>query len=89
MKKVTAIQKQSIIDISIQETGTIESAFEFALINEISVTDILESGMNLKSLDPIKMDVTNYFKKADYNIVSSESSQISQYIFSQTLQFIL
>lgn len=89
MKKVTAIQKQSIIDISIQETGTIESAFEFALINEISLTDILESGMNLKSLDPIKMDVTNYFKKADYNIVSSESSQISQYLFSQTLQFIL
>lgn len=89
MKKVITIQKQNIIDISIQELGTIESVFELALTNEISLTDLLDGGMVLKSLEPTKIDITNYFKARNYNIVSSENSQISQYIFSQTLPFIL
>lgn len=89
MKKVITIQKQNIIDISIQEMGTIEGVFELALTNGVSLTDLLDGGMVLHSLEPIKIDVTNYFKNSNYHIVSYESSQIAQYIFSQTLPFIL
>lgn len=41
MNKVGVLQGQSLYDLAIQETGTVESVFELALKNNMSVTDTL------------------------------------------------
>ncbi|MCO5229613.1 MAG: hypothetical protein M9958_00515 [Chitinophagales bacterium] len=39
MNKVTILNRQSLLDIALQETGIIEAAFDIAIANGLSVTD--------------------------------------------------
>lgn len=39
MNNVQVLNRQSLIDIALQETGTIEAAFDIAFANGLSVTD--------------------------------------------------
>ncbi len=49
MDKTTIYDKQNILDICIQETGTIETLFEFAKQNDnMSITDEIEAGAEFK-----------------------------------------
>lgn len=45
---VKVIHNQSLLDIAIQEYGTIEAAFDLALANDLEVTDMLAPGMTLE-----------------------------------------
>lgn len=45
--KVIVLHNQSLFDVALQHTGTIESLFELALANGISVTDDLTAGTPL------------------------------------------
>ncbi len=47
MNEVIAQQNQNLFDIAIQEDGTIETAFQWALNNGLSVTSNLEAGQKL------------------------------------------
>lgn len=38
-KSVRIMERQSLLDIALQECGNIEAAFDIALINKLSVTD--------------------------------------------------
>lgn len=47
-KKIIISEKQTLLDIAIQETGSLESVFEIAEANGLVVSDILEPGLELK-----------------------------------------
>ena len=59
---VTVLHNQSLFDISIRYTGTIENAFKIAVANGLSLTDELEPGAQL-IIPEVEMnnDVVNYF----------------------------
>ena len=44
---VTALHNQSLLDLALQHTGTIESIFEFAEANTINITDDAQAGKTL------------------------------------------
>jgi len=44
---ITVLHNQSLLDLALQHTGTIESIFEFAAFNEKSVTDDMVAGTPL------------------------------------------
>ena len=44
---VTALNNQSLLDLALQHTGTIESIFELAVLNEKNVTDDMVAGSSL------------------------------------------
>lgn len=45
--KITALHNQSLLDLALQHTGTIESVFEFAEANTLNITDDVVVGNNL------------------------------------------
>lgn len=44
---VTVLHNQSLLDLTLQHTGTIESVFEFAEANTINITDDVQAGKTL------------------------------------------
>lgn len=56
-------EHQSIIDLAIQACGSAEAAFEFALLNGLSVTGDLETGHALSVPDVMDVDVLNYYSQ--------------------------
>lgn len=60
---ITVLNNQSLFDISIRYTGTIENAFKIAVANGLSLTDDLEPGAQLIIPEDVEMnnDVVNYF----------------------------
>lgn len=60
---VTILSNQSLFDISIRYTGTIENAFKIAVANGLSLTAELEPGAQLIIPADVEMnnDVISYF----------------------------
>ena len=60
---ITVLNNQSLLDIAVQYTGTIENAFKIAVANGLSLTDDLEPGAQLIIHADVEMnsDVVNYF----------------------------
>ena len=44
---ITALHNQSLLDLALQHTGTIESVFEFAEANALNITDDVQAGKTL------------------------------------------
>ena len=44
---ITALHNQSLLDLALQHTGTIESIFEFAEANALNITDEVQAGAPL------------------------------------------
>ena len=44
---VAALHNQSLLDLALQHTGTIESVFEFAEANALNITDDVQAGTPL------------------------------------------
>lgn len=63
MKTVTVLNNQSILDISIQHTGSVYNAFSIAVANNMCVTDNLVLGSALTIPDTVESnnDVLNYY----------------------------
>ena len=61
---IYAIENQSVFDIAVQESGSVLSAFDWALKNGLSLTEDLAPGQKLISpnSDFIDTDVAGYFK---------------------------
>jgi hypothetical protein len=61
--EITVLNNQSILDISIQHTGTVENSFSIAVANGFSVSDLLISGTTLILPDGLQKnnDVLNYY----------------------------
>ena len=44
---ITALHNQSLLDLALQHTGTIESVFELAEANNLNITDDVQAGTPL------------------------------------------
>lgn len=45
--QITVLHNQSLLDLALQHTGTIESVFEFAEANSLNITDDVQAGAPL------------------------------------------
>lgn len=61
--KVNVLPLQSLLDIAIQHTGTVENTFALAVANGLSLTDDLPVGTEIKLPDSVNKDsdVLNYY----------------------------
>lgn len=91
--EITVLHNQTIFDIALQSFGSVEAVFDIALLNGISVTDILPVGLNLELPDADYgfREVVNYYKSNRIAPATADrdSYLLSDYIFSQTLPIIL
>lgn len=62
MKQVV-LNNQSILDVSLQHTGTVENCFAIAIANGFSVSDLLTAGTSLIIPEDLRndTDVLNYY----------------------------
>ena len=60
---ITALHNQSLLDLALQHTGTIESVFEFAEANTLNITDDVVAGKTLVLPAEIfsNKDILNYY----------------------------
>lgn len=76
------LHNQSLLDIAIQEDGSVMAAFEWCLKNAISITDELEAGQEL--LAPFSEfrnnDVANYFKGKNQMVATGFNGTIEDLI---------
>ena len=72
--KVIVIGNQSLFDIAIQEDGTILTAFDWAVANEILATDSLIPGQTLINPNSLfrDSDVANYFQENSKQIATTQ-----------------
>ncbi len=82
---VTVLHNQSLFDISIRYTGTIENAFKIAVANGLSLTDELQPGAQL-IIPEVEMnnDVVNYF--AGKGIQPATGLTENDLLIAQTVQ---
>lgn len=59
--KQTVLSSQSIFDLAVQELGSVEAAFELALLNDLSLTDNLTAGQMLELSDKQNRAVADYY----------------------------
>ncbi len=71
------IAGQSLSDIAVQEDGTIETVFDWALANNISVTEILKAGTVLVNPNSEHKDTerASYFKGIQKKIATALTNQ--------------
>ena len=60
---IIALHNQSLLDLALQHTGTIESVFEFAEANSINITDDVQAGKTLVLPAEVfsNKDILNYY----------------------------
>ena len=58
---ITVLHNQSLLDLALQHTGTIESIFELAVLNEKSITDDMVAGTSLLIGEISNKDILNYY----------------------------
>jgi LysM repeat protein len=77
MKQVIVLDGQTYLDIAIQELGDVERAFELALLNDATITDLLIAGQIIQVPSPA-IDKTQIVKvlSAPANKPSSGVSDI-------------
>jgi len=91
MKSTNVLHNQNMFDIAVEKQGDVRSAFDLAMSNCLSVTDTLVSGLNLAVTDSEykNIDITDYYYRRNQQVATDNLSNVNQYIFSQTLPFIL
>ena len=76
------LHNQSLLDIAIQEDGSVMAAFEWALSNALSITDELQSGQELVSPNSSfrNADVANYFKGKNQMVATGFNGMVEDLI---------
>lgn len=83
--QIVILHNQSLLDTCLQHTGTIESLFEVALANDISVTDDLTAGqvlsLTLSEGEGTKdKDILNYYTAKNIQPATAFSQEDKQVI---------
>lgn len=62
--KIIVLHNQSLFDVALQHSGSIESIFEIILANDLSLTDEVKAGQTLTIPDVIlkNKDILGYYK---------------------------
>jgi len=89
MRTTKVKQGQTFFDTVIEATGDITNAFDMAMANSLSVTDVLFNQMDVVVAGTEKKVITQLFLINKPASTDKESYAIYDYIFSQTLPFIL
>lgn len=78
--KIRVLHSQSLLDISLQHTGTAESVFELALANGLSLTDNLSAGTFLSFEEDIQpeKEILNYYTAKKIHPATAFSAQDEQ-----------
>nr|DAN68513.1 MAG TPA: hypothetical protein [Caudoviricetes sp.] len=60
---ITALHNQSLLDLALQHTGTIESVFELAEANSLNITDDVQAGAPLYLGEGlgVRNEILNYY----------------------------
>jgi len=85
---IPVIQGQTFFDIAIQEFGSVEAAFQFATLNEFSVTDGLVPGALLQKTTVINKNILSYYQNKNIKPATGLSlSMVRTKIFDYTFDF--
>lgn len=60
---IKASDRQTIIDLAVQELGSVEAAFVFALINDLALTDDTVPGQEFLLSDVNNETLVNYYSQ--------------------------
>jgi len=74
MKQVIVQQGQTIVDIALQEYGSVEGLFAFLEANQnLDLDSQLEPGQKVlvREEDVVNSDIVNYYQRNNINVVSS------------------
>lgn len=82
--KVKVLEGQSLLDVAIQTSGSIEATIDMAHINGMSVTDDFE-GMDLRTVAVENKPVQQYYEKRAIKPATgiSEKGQIFEDVFNE------
>ncbi len=67
------IENQSLLDVAVQDDGSVLAAFEWTLVNGLSITDDLTPGQQLVAPNSLfrNTNVANYFKGRNQMIATA------------------
>lgn len=89
---ITVIENQSVPDVIAQNYGSLEAAFSFLLLNDLSLTDDLVSNDQYEVSEDVNrnLDITEYFQAkkiqlaTGYPLIDEENVGIGVMIIGQT-----
>jgi len=93
MNKVTAIKHQSLADICLQETGSIESLLEFAMANGVAITYLPTPGKRFDVPTTLVRDkqIFDYYRAKNIKPVSGiggdDQQELQQFIENGFIEF--
>jgi hypothetical protein len=59
---IRAIENQTLLDIAIQENGSVLSAFDYAFANGLSITDVLQTGQKLETIPQKEYETSAFYE---------------------------
>lgn len=76
--QTTVLHNQSLLDIAIQEDGSMLTTFEWALANGLSITDELEPGQKLTTPNSNfnNSEVAEYFKRKNIKVATAIKKEL-------------
>lgn len=87
---INVLHNQSLLDLAIQHTGSVENAFDLALANNRSITDDLEAGETLSfefsTINPNK-DILSYYIAKKLQPATAISEQLSANSIPQGIDY--
>jgi len=84
---VTILEGQSLLDIALQELGSLEGAYALAVLNGLSLTDSLAAGMLLQLPDVVDKRIVNYYSERNIRPATMFDPVTKQRIFDFTFDF--
>jgi len=75
---------QSLFDLAVQASGSVESVFELAIRNVICITDKLIPGQNVRLADINNKGVVNYYTIGDLIPASDTDVLVGNRTFDET-----
>ena len=77
---ITALHNQSLLDLALQHTGTIESVFEFAEANALNITDDVVASKTLVLPADVfsNKDILNYYTAKNLQPATAFSKEDEQ-----------
>lgn len=76
--QITVLHNQSLLDLALQHTGTIESIFELAILNEKSITDDMVAGASLLIGEISNKDILSYYTAKNIQPATAFSKEDEQ-----------
>jgi len=84
---VTILEGQSLLDVALQELGSLEGAYALAVLNGLSLTDSLAAGMMLQLPDVVDKRIVNYYLERNIRPATLFDPETKQRIFDDTFDF--